>query len=184
MDSHFGRKGMWFALGVMALAFLCIVACLGAAAIFAPRGGGVWVQAPVGEGGAAPPTAFYPAHGIGAFLRLGVGLLFLGLLVLLAMKLVRWFFWRPWHAVSPYGYRPWRCTPQGTPQGEAEGSGPDVGWGPPAWRRHAWRHHYHPHPWGPPPWWGPKPEPEPSPEGEAGEVAPDAPASKYTGPME
>ena len=56
MDKQFGRRGMWFALGILALVFMCILACCAAAAILVPRGGGVWVQAPAGA----------PAAGSGA----------------------------------------------------------------------------------------------------------------------
>lgn len=191
MDRRFGRKGMWFALGLLALVFLCIVACIGAAALLAPRPAGTWMQPPAGEGGAMPPVVYHPAHGLWALLRFGVGLLFLGLLALLILKLVRRLVWGPWHAVSPYGYAPWKSAPQGTAGGEAEGSETGVGWGPPAWKRHAWRHHHHPHPWGPPPWAAPQPpeqagcggQPGPA-QAEAEEDGPDRPASDYTGPME
>jgi hypothetical protein len=194
MDRHFGRRGMWLALGVLALVFLCTMTCIGAAALLSPRGGGVWVQAPAGEGSAMPPAVYYPGHGIWTSLGAGVGLLFkllfFGLLILLLLKLVGRLFWCRWHAVPPYGYGPWGSTPQGAPEGGAEGSDPGTGGEPPAWARPVWRHHRHRHPWGPPPWWeskqpaGPAPQAGPEVQAEAGEAKPDAPTGQYSGPME
>lgn len=190
MDRRFGRRGKWFALGLLALVFLCIVACIGTAAMLALRPAGIWMQPPAGEGGVVPRAVYHPAHGIWAFLRFGAGLLFLGLFVLLILKLVRRLFWGSWHAVSPYGYGPWWGAPQGAPEGEAGGSETGAGWRPPAWKRRAWRHHHHAHPWGPPPWWGPRPPTGSEAEAsagslaEAGEDQPDGPANEYTGPME
>lgn len=189
MDKYFGRKGMWIVLGVLALLFLCIVAgCLGTATLFAPRQGGVWMQAPASEDGAAPPMAFYPAHGrwgplgiVGAGLGLVFKLLFFGLLVLLLLKLVGRVIFGHCHPYRGYWYGPWRTAPQGGPEGEAAPEA-DAAWGPSPWRRHAWRHH--PHRWGPPPWWGPRPQARPAPEAGAGEEASDRPDSGYTGPQE
>lgn len=179
MDKRFGRKGMlWIALGLVALLFLClVVACLGAATVFAPRQGGVWMQPPAGEQGAVPPAQFYPLHGtwgplgvVGAGLHLLLKLFLFGLLVLLVVRLVGWLFWGRWRACPPHGYGPWKGAPQGAPGDEAGEPGS-------AWRRHPW-HHHHRH-WGPPPWWAPRPPA--APEAEAGEEEPDA---GYTGPME
>ena len=192
MDRHFGRWGMWFALGVLALVFLCILACIGSAAFLAPRPAGTWVQPPAGGEGVIPPTVSHPAHGVWGFLGAGIGVLFklllFGLLVLVLLKLVGRLFWGRWHAIPPYGYGPWQGAVPGAPSNEAEGPGPGVGWRPPNWKRHAWRHHHHPHAWGPPPWWAPQPPAGPTaeggPEGEAGEGEQDTPSGEYTGPME
>jgi hypothetical protein len=190
MDRYSGRKGKWFALGVLALVFLCIVTCIGAAAMFSLRPAGTWVQPPAGEGAVNPPEVFYPSYGIWGFLGAGIGLLFklllFGLLLLALLKLVGRFLWGRWHAVPPCGYGPWPGASQGAPRDEAEGSEPGVGWGSPPWTRHTWRHHRHPHPGHPPAWWGPPPGPatQAGPEGEAGEGEPDAPSGEYTGPME
>jgi hypothetical protein len=189
MDKHFGRKGMWFALGALALVFMCILLCGAAATVFAPRGGGGWVQAPAVEDGAVPPAVVYHGHGgwgplgiLGAGLGLLFKLAFFGLLIVLLLRLVRRLFWGGWHTCPPPWYGPWQGASQGASGGEGEAPAPGAGWGPPPWKHHAWRHHRH-HRWGPPPWWGPQP-PGQAPEREAGEEEPQAPDSEYTGPME
>ncbi|MEJ2208806.1 MAG: hypothetical protein P8129_07200 [Anaerolineae bacterium] len=197
MDKQFGRKGMWFALGVLALVFLCLLACGAAAAVFAPRGGGVWVQPPASEAGAVQPPMVYYAHGgwgplglLGAGIGLLFKLAFWGLLAMLFLGLLRRLFWGRRHACPPPWYGAWQGAPQGASGGEGEapaagpcwGPSPGVGCGPSPWRHHAWRHHRH-HRWGPPPGWGPQP-PEQAAEGGAGEDEPQAPDSEYTGPME
>lgn len=191
MDRYLGKKGMWFALGILALVFLCILACGAAAAIFAPRAGGVWVQAPSGvpsgEAGAAPPVVVYHGHGawgplgiLGAGLGLLFKLAFFGLLLILLLRLARRLFWGGWHTCAPPWHGPW----PGAPGSEGEAPEGGAGRGPAPWQRKAWRHHRHHHPWGPPPWWGTQPQPGPGPEGEAGEEAPEGPEGTYTGPME
>jgi hypothetical protein len=187
---------MWFVLGVLALVFLCILACGAAAAVFAPRSGGVWVQAPSGaadgQAGAVPPATAYHTYGAWGPLGIvgaGLGLLFklflFGLLALLLLGLVRRVLWGHRRMCPPYWYGAWRTAPQGGPQGEGEAPDAGAGWGPPPWKRHAWRYHHH-HPWGPPPWWGPQPPqpPEQAPERGTGEGEPGAPDGEYTGPME
>jgi hypothetical protein len=190
MERHFDRRGKWFALGLLALVFLCIVACIGAATLHALRPAGIWMQPPAVEGGAVPPTVYYPAYGIGAFLGGAIGLLsklvFFGLLAVLFLKLVGRLFWGRWH----YAYGPWRCAPEGAAEGEAEAAEPAVGWGARVGKRRTWRHHRHAHSWGPPPWWGPQPpsgseaQAQPEAQAESGEDEPDGPAGEYTGPME
>lgn len=191
MDKRFGRWGMWVALAMVALLFFCVVVgCFGAAAISTLRPAGAWMPPQGGEGGAVPPTVFYPAHGgwgplgvLGAGMSLFLKLLLVGLLVLLLFRLVRRLFWGRWHTCSPYGYGPWKGVPQGVPGGEAEDPDAGTAWGPPPWKRHAWRHHHRA--WGPPPWWGSPPEEGgPAPETESGEPVPDPPDSEYSGPME
>lgn len=159
MDEQFRGKRLWIVLGALALAGLCLVLCLGAAAfstLHLGQGYRAALSVPstaIQEGEAVAPTYQGPFGrgldrpcGFGpARLLFGTGLcalplLFLGLAFVLVICVVRRRCWGHGHWGPPPGFQP--------PEGKDRG-------GP--W---AWRHYGH--------WWGPPPPPEaPGEQGES-----------------
>jgi hypothetical protein len=154
MDERFRRKGIWIGLAALALVFLCVMLVgLAAVATLAPHLGPGSVAVPEQGNGYVPIRGYWGPLG---FIGWGIGLifklLFLGLLLLLVVRLVRHLLWGPRH----WGYRGWGPPWMGRPPEGKEGEGtPGAGRGPGTWHRHAghWPGH-----WGPPPWWGAPPE--------------------------
>lgn len=153
MDERLRDRRIWIAGGLLALVFLCLMACgllaMASAALRPDPVVGVvpQLQPPAGQEEVTPPQVYYGPWGMGrptgtgllGFLFGSIGLLlkllFLGLFLLLLIGLARHLFWgsRHWHP------RTWGPHQRGKPPTDEEWKGRPHAWGPWAWHGYGGR---------------------------------------------
>jgi len=197
MEEVVRKKGLWIGLAVIGVIFWCVILCVVVPLLtLLPRQTvtyvpAPYVQPPAAEEGAAPQVYQGPIAGtrgwgplgiVGAGLRLMFRLLFLGLLLMLGLRLLRRIVWGPRHWCSPCWGRYYHGGPRPeSAAGPPAGNQGETGWGPPPWAHRGWHHHRR-H-WGPPPWWAPAPGQAGTRPAEA-EPAEAEPGDEYSGPQE